>query len=191
LNILKGMNKQQIGESGIFQDDSAETIYAFEALAGAPCPTFAPGMMTNLILLVISLLSLAPALEAQDFSLDWYKVAGGGGTSAAGAYSLSGTLGQPEAGILKGGSYSMAGGFWSLIAVIRTPGAPVLSIIGTATNTVRVSWPSASAGFALQQSTSVAGASWAPVPQTPSDDGTTKTVSLKQLGGSLYLRLQK
>ena len=38
--------------------------------------------------------------------------AGGGGTSTGGVYSVSGTIGQPDAGLLTGGSYTLAGGFW-------------------------------------------------------------------------------
>ena len=34
---------------------------------------------------------------AQQYSVDWYKVAGGGGTSTNGQYSVSGTIGQPDA----------------------------------------------------------------------------------------------
>ena len=31
-----------------------------------------------------------PTLHAQFYSVDWYKVAGGGGTSTGGVYSVSG-----------------------------------------------------------------------------------------------------
>jgi len=34
----------------------------------------------------------------QQCSIDWYKIAGGGGTSTGGVYSASGTIGQPDAG---------------------------------------------------------------------------------------------
>ena len=32
--------------------------------------------------------------------------------SAGGAYTLGGTVGQPDAGVLEGGAYTLAGGFW-------------------------------------------------------------------------------
>src|ERR1039458_10774684 len=65
---------------------------------------------------------------AQSYSIDWYKIAGGGGTSTGGTYQVSGTLGQPDAsGAMTSGSYSLTGGFWSLYAV-QTPGAPALTI---------------------------------------------------------------
>lgn len=52
-----------------------------------------------------------PAALAQ-FALDWHTVDGGGGTSTGGTYSLSGTIGQPDAGVMSGGTFSLVGGFW-------------------------------------------------------------------------------
>ena len=43
-----------------------------------------------------------------NYSLDWFKVSGGGGTSTRGVYSVSGTIGQPDAsGAVTGGNYSL------------------------------------------------------------------------------------
>src|SRR5579862_6105566 len=62
---------------------------------------------------------------AQNYSVDWHKIAGGGGTSSGGLYSVNGTIGQPDAGgAMVGGNYSLTGGFWSLISGSQTPGAP-------------------------------------------------------------------
>ena len=62
---------------------------------------------------------LSPALLiAQQYTVDWYKISDGGGTSTGGVYSVSGTIGQPDAsGAMSGGQYSVTGGFWSLYAV--------------------------------------------------------------------------
>ena len=80
-------------------------------------------LSTPAFLLVIS------AGLAQSYSINWYKVAGGGGASTGGVYSVSGTIGQHDAGQpITGGTYSLTGGFWSLIAVVQTPGAPTLYI---------------------------------------------------------------
>lgn len=54
--------------------------------------------------------STVPA--ANSFDLTWNTIDGGGGTSEAGAYSLSGTVGQPDAGTMGGGSYTLSAGFW-------------------------------------------------------------------------------
>jgi hypothetical protein len=40
-------------------------------------------------------------------------VDGGGHTfSTGGVYTLGGTIGQPDAGLLTGGPYTLGGGFW-------------------------------------------------------------------------------
>ena len=51
--------------------------------------------------------------RGQSYSIDWNKVAGGGGVSTGGVYTVTGTIGQPDAGAMTGGSYSLTGGFWS------------------------------------------------------------------------------
>ena len=95
--------------------------------------------MNNLMQHILTWLLLTFSASAQNYSIDWYKVAGGGGTSTGGVYAVSGTIGQPEAsGALTGGNYSLSGGFWSLYAV-QTPGAPLLSI-RYAGNQAVVSW---------------------------------------------------
>ncbi len=45
------------------------------------------------------------------YNLGWWT-AGGSGVSAGGAYALGGTVGQPDAGALSGGGYTLVGGFW-------------------------------------------------------------------------------
>ena len=42
-------------------------------------------------------LLLPVVIFAQSYSIDWYKIAGGGGTSTGGVYSVSGTIGQNDA----------------------------------------------------------------------------------------------
>jgi hypothetical protein len=41
-----------------------------------------------------------------------FTIDGGGGTSQGGSSSISGTIGQPDAGRLSGGDYQIRGGFW-------------------------------------------------------------------------------
>lgn len=60
--------------------------------------------------------ALATSLAAaQPFSIDSYTVDGGGGSLFGTDYSLSGTIGQPDAGVLNGSSYSVSGGFWMAV----------------------------------------------------------------------------
>lgn len=96
--------------------------------------------------LLISVLCLPASAQ---FSLDWWTVDGGGGTSSGGVYSVSGTIGQPDAGKMSGGNFNLDGGFWGIIATVQTPGAPYLTITRT-NNTVVVSWPLPSDGWVLQ-----------------------------------------
>ena len=42
----------------------------------------------------------------------WHTVDGGGGTSQGDTFTLRGTVGQPDAGVLAGDGYTLAGGFW-------------------------------------------------------------------------------
>lgn len=146
--------------------------------------------MRNLIPSAMVLCALTLSVQAQNYSIDWYKVAGGGGTSTGGVYSVSGTVGQPDAGTMTGGNYSLVGGFWSLIAVVPTAGAPVLSIRLTSTNTVLVTWPSPSTGFILQQNPDLRTANWVTAPQTPADDGTFKSIVVSPPLGNLFFRLK-
>src|SRR5215212_11668383 len=106
--------------------------------------------------LTLALLFAGIETQAQNYSIDWYKIAGGGGTSTGGVYSVSGTIGQHDAGgPMTGGNFSLTGGFWSLYAV-QTVGAPVLSIKLTTTNTAQVYWSSPSLNFNLQVNTNIA-----------------------------------
>jgi hypothetical protein len=106
-------------------------------------------MAVGKTILILSLLFPAVGF-AQSYTIDWYKVAGGGGTSTGGTYQVSGTIGQPDAsGAMTGGNYSLTGGFWALISVVQTPGAPTLSISHSG-NTVTVYWQDVS-GWSLQQ----------------------------------------
>jgi len=61
-----------------------------------------------LCLILVTSLTLA-AVDA--FTLPWWTVDGGGGTSTGGGYSLHATMGQPDAGLLQGGNFTLAGGY--------------------------------------------------------------------------------
>ena len=46
------------------------------------------------------------------YDLSWNTIDGVGGTSTGEGFSLFGTIGQLDAGIMAGGDYVLAGGFW-------------------------------------------------------------------------------
>jgi hypothetical protein len=107
----------------------------------------------------------ASSLRAQTYSIDWYKISGGGGTSSNGQYTISGTIGQHDAGgPMIGGNYSLTGGFWSLLSVVQTVGSPTLRIFLTTSNTAVVAWPAPSTGFSLQVNTNLSGTNWGATP---------------------------
>jgi hypothetical protein len=128
---------------------------------------------------------------AQSYSIDWYKIAGGGGTSTNGQYSVSGTIGQPDAsGAMSGGNYSLTGGFWSLINVVQTPGAPAL-FISHRGNTVTVSWQDVSGWNLIQNGNlSTPIGSWS-ASSSPTLSGGTNYLNLVNPAGNLFFRLAK
>jgi len=137
-------------------------------------------------LFVSELLSLAISVSsAQSYSIDWFKISGGGGTGAGGSFRVSGTIGQSEAGTaLSGGQYSVVGGFWSPISVIQTPGAPRLSISYAGSQAI-VSWPLLSTGWTLQTNGNPATATWGNYLGAVSNNSATNSLP----SGNLFFRL--
>ena len=64
---------------------------------------------------LITIASLtAGAATAQPFEITSSTIDAGGGTLSSASYSLSGTIGQPDAGqTLSSGSLTLRGGFWT------------------------------------------------------------------------------
>ena len=145
-------------------------------------------------LMVLSVLfpCILVAVHAQNYAIDWSSIDGGGGTSTGGVYTVAATIGQPDAGAVSGGNYTLEGGFWGIIAAVQATNAPWLSIFRTSTNTVLVSWPHPSTGWNLQQNTnSVGSVNWSNVTAPIQDDGTTKTLIVNPPGGNRFYRLHK
>lgn len=144
---------------------------------------------------VLSLLLFVPMLSrAQSggqFDLSWSTIDGGGGASGAGQFSLVGTIGQPDAGKLTGGNFSIEGGFWSGISVTQMPGAPILKIKLLANGQALLSWPITVNGFSLQESPSAAVPNWNPTPQSIVDTATEHTVTVPANGAVKMFRLKK
>ena len=74
-----------------------------------------------LALAALLLLAGGAVVHAQTgggYDLSWNTVDGGGAMfSTGGSYSLGGAIGQPDAGTLSGGGYTLVGGFWGGAAV--------------------------------------------------------------------------
>jgi hypothetical protein len=123
------------------------------------------------------------------YSVDWSKVAGGGGTSSGGQYSVTGTIGQPDAGSMSGGySYSVIGGFWSLIAVVQTAGLNLtLAQFG---NSVVISWPNTT-NYTLQCNNNLATTTWNTYGGTINTSNGTNSISITSPSpGNLFFRLR-
>jgi hypothetical protein len=136
---------------------------------------------------------LTPAIGfAQPYSIDWYKVSGGGGTSTGIVYSVSGTIGQPDAGsAISGGQYSLTGCFWALISVVQTPGTPNLIISFVVPDSVRVSWPN-TGSYTLQQTTKLAvSADWTTSSYSINTSNGTNNINITPPTGNLFFRLKQ
>jgi hypothetical protein len=83
-----------------------------------------------LLLLLLASPTLArpqAAPTADTFKLSWWSIDGGGTMNAsAGVYSLSGTIGQADAGALSSGTYTLMGGFWGGAALNYAVFLPVV-----------------------------------------------------------------
>jgi hypothetical protein len=148
-------------------------------------------MKTGLKIILLTLAFTAFAARAQtNYTIDWFTIDGGGGTSAGGVYAVSGTIGQPDAsGAMTGGNYSLTGGFWSIIAAVQMSGAPTLYITRSG-NTVTVYWQDVS-GWSLQQNSNLtssggwsASSGWVP-------SNGTNYLNITPPTGNLFFRLKQ
>jgi hypothetical protein len=144
--------------------------------------------MKSTLLLLSLFLPLAG--WSQTYTIDWYKIAGGGGTSTGGTYQVSGTIGQTEAGVaMTGGSYSLTGGFWSIISVVQSAGVPKLIIVPNGSNSVKILWPDTGT-YTLQQNSNLSVSSgWTASSYTVTPANGTNSVTITPPSGNLFFRL--
>jgi hypothetical protein len=129
----------------------------------------------------------AASASAQSYAIESYKVAGGGGTSTGGVYSVSGTLGQPDAGgPMMNGQYSVTGGFWALPTLVQTPGAPTLHITNAAPGFAAIWWTPPTPGFTLQSTDSLSPTNWVNAPS-----GTNNPATVPATVPARFYRLTK
>jgi hypothetical protein len=128
---------------------------------------------------------LCPLALAQSYSIDWATLDGGGGTSAGGVYSVSGTVGQPDAGgLMAGASYTLQGGFWPGLVVPATGDAPALFIQFSGANLI-VSWPGGTSDYVLEETDSLSAPAWSAAP------GGNPTAAISPSGSARFYRLRK
>ena len=111
--------------------------------------------------LLMILMGLPVRSFAQTYAITWSTIDGGGGTSTGGVYSVSGTIGQPDAGgPMTNGSYAVTGGFWALPTAVQVAGAPTLTIVPATSGHATISWTPNTPGFVLQETLSLFPTNW-------------------------------
>ena len=154
-------------------------------------------MNSRLARIVAFLLATGASIaHAQTYAVNWSTIAGGGGTSTASVYTITGTISQPTTARVNSSGFTIDGGFWSIVATIQEPGAPVLSVRHTQTNTVVVSWPMTWPGFALLENPDLNTTNWVQVVTPPVVVVTSQTTAEKQVvvptpTGKRFYRLSK
>jgi hypothetical protein len=114
----------------------------------------------RLVALCLLISALSFPLQAQ-YAIDWFTIDGGGGTSTGSVYSVSGSIGQPDAGgPMTNGQYSVTGGFWVLPTAVQTTNAPTLTIIPASLGNATISWIPNTPGFVLQETLSLSPTNW-------------------------------
>ena len=124
--------------------------------------------------------------SAQTLSIDRFCLLSTG-TNGGGVYSLSGIIGQPDAGAMSGGQYTLEGGFWGGGQV---PG-PRLVAARTALGTILLSWPAPSTGFVLEETMTIEPDDWQEVGATPDEKNGRKQVVVAPAGANRFYRLRK
>ena len=64
------------------------------------------------ILIIVSLLLLASPTFCQNYQIDWYVIASGGGEASSSNYGVNGTIGQAIDGESASTNYRVQSGFW-------------------------------------------------------------------------------
>ncbi len=154
------------------------------------------------LVLTLLLTSFALAQSGGAYDLTWNTWDGGGGMfSTGGTYSLGGTIGQPDAGALNGGAYSLNGGFWYAESSAPTAVNLVSFRARAADPSVKLKWVTSSefhtAGYNVWRSATGAAGEYARVnselitPIYPGADGLTKHSFTDTPGvGEYYYKLE-
>ena len=137
--------------------------------------------------LLLATLISQPSTSSAQYAITSSTIAGGGGTSTGGVYSVSGTIGQHDASNdMTNAQYSVAGGFWALPTAIQVTGAPTLTIVPVTPGNATISWTPNTPGFVLQETWSLSPSNW-----TNSVSGSTNPITLPTTAAARFYRLFK
>ena len=105
------------------------------------------------IAIVSTSVMVVSAQTGGPYDLSWHNI-GPGGSASGGSYDLLGSVGQPDAATMSGGSYTLTGGF--------LPGGPICALAGDLNGDGQVTvldiqmiagaWPQTTASFPYDQS---------------------------------------
>lgn len=152
-------------------------------LDGPPVANRRPGRLPIGAKTATLLLLLTLPVRAQ-FNIAWHTIAGGGSASAGGDFTVRGTIGQPDAGVMSGGPFTVVGGFWALPRAVPTPGAPTLNIAPGTPGWAVISWTATpGAGWVLQGAPAVTG------PWTDAPGGSAPPVTVPATLPAKFYRL--
>lgn len=145
-------------------------------------------MKTYLLLPFLAACGSVFAQSGGPWALTSSTLDGGGGGSAGGAWSVTGTIGQPDASTQNaaGSAWIVAGGFWP--TVIHGAGGPLLAIVPFDATSVTIIWTAGAMGYKLQYSTDMA--IWTDYPGL-TIDGAASIVWPLQNGPRYFFRLWK
>ena len=159
---------------------------------------FLAGVLAGVLGMTIGGTASLHAQAGGGLSVASFTIGSGGGSSAGGRFSLTGTAGQRETGTLapklrglQGGSFSVEAGFWHRIQLVPTPDAPILKMRLIAGQQVVISWPIDAAGWLLQECHDLAVGNWTPVATGIVDTRDEHTVTVPAAGLVRCYRLIK
>lgn len=70
------------------------------------------GADMTILRILIAFILLSSIAYAQNFEIDWYVMASGGGEMSSTGFSINGTIGQPIIGESSSAGYTIESGFW-------------------------------------------------------------------------------
>lgn len=91
-------------------------------------PALFLALAVGLVVVGVALAQGGREPQAGPFDLSWWTVDAGGGGSSGGPFVLMGAIGQPDAAVLSGGGYRLAGGWLGGSAAVLHPTAYLPSV---------------------------------------------------------------
>jgi hypothetical protein len=138
--------------------------------------------------------ALGFAAPAQ-YAIEWVAFQGGAGESEAAwgtPYYLRSTISQSQGSPpATGGAFTLAGHIFAQHTATVTIAPPTLTLTRNADGSVTVSWPVLSAGYVVQQSSTLASGDWTTAPHSINHNGVIRWFTVQPSAARQFYRLQK